>query len=150
MVFFFPVACIVSLVVLGLGLNWLLRASAATRWPTVSGKVIRSTVTEDTFDGAPIFEADVAYEYAVGGQAIIGHRIRFGEFSTTSRERAAAETSRWPVGAQVTVHYDPRGPATAVLETPRPVLGVWLVAAGVLGLVVVALAAGAVALWGPR
>ena len=131
-----------------MGLTALSRARAAAHWPTAPGRITRSEVTQDTFEGAPTWAATIAYEFEVAGQKLSGTRVGFGDHAGPSAEQAKAIVARWPLGAAVSVRHDPKTPTSAVLEPVRPQLGVWLTAAGALGMAVVALAALAVLLFG--
>ena len=59
----------------------------------------------------------VSYSYAVAGQTLLGGGLRVGVphyFNTPSKAQALAD--KYPVGAAVTVHYDPGAPAKTALD----------------------------------
>ena len=102
------------------------KAEAAAAWPTATGTVESSVVTEreeqDADGDADLaWYPEVAYAWTVGGQSYTGRRIQFGETPRFARQAAAqAVCDRYRPGASVTVRYDPADPAEAVLETKKP------------------------------
>jgi hypothetical protein len=96
------------------------RARAALSWPATTGRVVESRVEPKSLPGdRPTirFAPRIAYEYAVHDRAYRSERIAFAEaFWSLAPQGAAAKVARYPVGAEVTVYYDPRRPAEAVLE----------------------------------
>jgi hypothetical protein len=62
--------------------------------------------------------ANIVYEYTIHGQAVTGNGISIGD---DRGDFGIAETlARYPVGAAVTVYYNPRRPGEAVLERDTP------------------------------
>lgn len=96
---------------------------AAQNWQTVRGKITRSEVRalrkRSRDEGEQVRSApSIAYEYTVNGKRYTGERISLGEnIPETDFERVL---NRYPVGAEVTVYYDPANPAQAVLERALP------------------------------
>jgi hypothetical protein len=96
----------------------------ARRWPATEGKVLVSNIQPQIkTPGAPGYnfhdtevtnEPRVEYEYQVGGKTYRNQRITIGE--KTSEYELEEILARYPVGAAVTVYYDPSNPQTAVLE----------------------------------
>jgi hypothetical protein len=72
--------------------------------------------TDSDGDASVTYSAKVVYNYQVGGQALVGDRRRFSDSSSSSARRAQEAANRYPVGAQVTVYYDPNNPEVCVLE----------------------------------
>lgn len=114
-------------VVIGTGLIWFAYyngklAKASLTWPSVIGKVIRSQVSRsENIDQenrhTVSYLADVAYEYVVGEQTLQGERVQFGgRVSGGSAKPAQKVVDRYPVGAEVTVYYDPARPNQCTLE----------------------------------
>ncbi len=65
------------------------------------------------------YQLEIAYRYAAGGRPRRATCIRLGyDGRETDPARARAILERYPVGAPVTVYYDPRRPWEAALE-PR-------------------------------
>ena len=95
------------------------QAFAATRWPTVPGRVLKAGTVEEWLPrtGATVYRPAIAYEYEVAGRRYTGDRLRFGDVDSVHRLDAEALVSRYPVGATVTVAYQPDRPEVATLET---------------------------------
>ena len=100
-----------------------IRALDARHWPTAEAVVLSSDMTThfDTSDGVsggggPTFGAAVTYSYSVDGIGYESDRVSFGSYSSSDSDHAETILARYPVGASVTVHYDPEDPAEAVLE----------------------------------
>ena len=60
----------------------------------------------------------VEYEFSVGGRTWRGDRISIGE--DTGGANTEATLRRYPVGATVSVYYDPGNPANCVLVRDIP------------------------------
>jgi len=121
------------ILVFGIAAVWMLytyfrqrrEASESAAWPATQGKIVLSTVKASNFydrDSSGTWQKtfyfpNVQYEYSVMGKTYTGKRIAFGA-SRGFRSRAPAEKilERYPVGATVTVYYNPNDPADAVLE----------------------------------
>ncbi|OAI54783.1 hypothetical protein AYO44_14225 [Planctomycetaceae bacterium SCGC AG-212-F19] len=114
----FPTLIIVAVVVK------LWEVYKARRWPATEGKVLVSDIqAQIKTPGSPGYnfhdtevtnEPRVEYEYQVGGKTYRNQRITIGE--KTSEYELEEILARYPVGAAVTVYYDPANPQTAVLE----------------------------------
>jgi hypothetical protein len=95
-------------------------AIASTRWPSAPGVITVSKVTHyeshdpDSID--TMYEADITYEYQVAGRKLDGHTASFADISSSDPRPAEAIVGRYPVGAAVTVYYDPAQPETSALE----------------------------------
>jgi len=75
--------------------------------------------------GTRIYEAKIEYDYEVGGASYRSQTICVGgELNTSFRDRAESRCAKYPVGAKVTVFYDPSEPGLACLEQRRE--GAWL------------------------
>jgi Protein of unknown function (DUF3592) len=105
-----------------LGVTWsaweLVQAVDSKNWSTTDGIVVVSDLqrTRDT-DGGYMYRAEVSYRYTVDGTELVSSRPRFGSRVSLSWSRPAVRTTRkYPVGAHVTVLYDPSDPGEAVLE----------------------------------
>ena len=66
--------------------------------------------------------ANIVYEYSVGGQKLRNNRVSIGE--DLGNFQVAETIAKYPVGAIVTVYYNPRHPKEAVLERDLP-KGLW-------------------------
>jgi hypothetical protein len=117
--------------------HWWRLARAMARWPTVKGKIASSW---SMLDGEPF-----KYDYAVDGRNYVGHRVFCSAGGSSTADATAQEIAeKYPPGADVTVFYDPKRPATAVLE-PRSMQNAatslaFMLAFGFLGLVFLGMA----------
>lgn len=116
----FCFTCGISLLLLG-GLLILNSISSTwegyqcTRWPTADGTVITSEVTQKpALSDGYVYSPDVKYDYGVGGVTLSGSTIKFGEgYNRPSAEEAVR---KYPKGATIAVHYNPKNPEESVLE----------------------------------
>lgn len=100
----------------------------AKSWEATKGKVLISDVDPrklkpgdagyNFHDTDIVNEPLIEYEYTVGGKKFSGRRITIGD--KTSTYELEGILSRYPVGAEVTVYYDPQNPQMAVLERDFP------------------------------
>lgn len=90
---------------------------ASLSWRSTQGRVLKSRVEVSGGDHTSV-SPYVLYEYEVHGQAYQSVQIQAGDrFIRSGGSRNAYETvDRYPVGAVVTVYYDPSNPAEAALE----------------------------------
>jgi len=106
-------------------------------WPTVPGKIVSSELVHRGSGQNATYEAELAYEYEVGGRKYSAGRLRFGGHATNRPSAAERIVNLYPSGRTVTVHYDPDDPAVAVLEAATGrrtyvalVIGAFLMVAG--------------------
>lgn len=90
----------------------------ARDWLQVEGRITRSKLAvrrppSGNDIGTAVNVPDVAYSFMVGGLSYQGKRVSLGDISGRFAEEAVR---RYPVGAAVTVHYDPTDPTDCVLE----------------------------------
>lgn len=122
------------------------RSKTALTWPVIPGTIFRAEVVrhEDTdSDGiaSVSFEPLVEYQYSLMGQPYTGKRIAFGA-NRFNYKKALEIVSRYPVGAQVKVHYNPEKLKDAVLETTAAggklftIIGTCMLAVGVVVLII--------------
>lgn len=125
------------------------QAEEAVNWPATSGEISQSYIdTEIDNEGDRTYRAVVNYQYNVDGVSYTNGRLHFGPRNTYNSQSKASEfLSEYPVGASVTVFYDPEKPTEAVLDiepqniTVGIVIGGVLTLAGVVGMVVFAVKA---------
>ena len=122
----FPVALIFlampTLLIAAL-ISKLLEARRAATWPNAAGRVVKSAVEArhtPHADGPTTVEnlPDIAYEFTVAGKPYRGSRINLDEIQDPAQLEATL--ARYPVGANVIVHYDPKDPENCVLERDIP------------------------------
>lgn len=92
-------------------------------WPTTTGTVVRSELNRSTSLTGPsrtpnrTFGARIEYNYMVGTRVYRGTTISVGgTFDTSSNDRAQEWLDKYPLGATVTVSYDPTHPEICCLE----------------------------------
>ena len=106
---------------------------AAREWPSAAGKVVVSktevrkvkVMDSDRAEGHRFEErnfADIVYEYSVAGRKLRNNRVSIGE--DLGNFEVAETIAKYPVGAVVTVYYNPLHPDQAVLERDLP-KGLW-------------------------
>lgn len=110
-------------VVAGLALLWAgttewRHARASASWPTAPGIVETSQSTVQRRSR----HVHIGYAYEVQAVRYRSSRVAFGSYSPAAGRRWLRQ---YPVGATVTVRFDPRDPATSVLE-PRVIEGNWV------------------------
>jgi hypothetical protein len=121
---------VVSLFGLGLmllGGDEVRRVMPPLSWPAVNGEVRSAIVSSDTvaayigkWRNSPIVESrfHITYSYRVGGESYLGSQV---DRLPAARHNANADFRRYPTGEAVLVHYDPKRPSEAVLQTPWPI-----------------------------
>lgn len=100
-------------------------AMESKSWPTADGKIISSTVVKkvESYTDSDrrrktrtIYEAQVRYDYKVGGHSFIGSRITTADSGSSSESRAKKISKRYAPGSACTVYYNPDKPAQSVLK----------------------------------
>ena len=92
---------------------------AAREWPSAAGKVVVSktevrkvkVIDSDRAEGHRFEErnfADIVYEYSVAGRKLRNNRVSIGE--DRGNFEVAETIAKYPVGAAVTVYYNPLHP----------------------------------------
>ncbi len=121
------------LLVLGAAAYKSLQVRAAREWPEAAGKVVVSeaevretrVIDSDREEGYRTEQrnyANIVYEYSVAGQKLRNNRVSIGE--DRGNFQVAETIAKYPVGAIVTVYYNPLHPKEAVLERDLP-KGLW-------------------------
>jgi len=111
-------------ILLGFIISTLRGVAKAANWSSTMGTVTYSTI-ESRFNGDSTADYPVVhYTYQVMGQTLQGKKIMPGP--ETGGAGAKKVVARFPVGAQVTVYYDPNNPSDAVLERSMPGHVKWL------------------------
>lgn len=117
----------VGIMFLLIGIRSLWRSIASRNWQQTEGTVVSSAVgvpgvepsTSNTTTTSSVgkYQADVQYEYNVGGAAYSSSRVSFAPDTSADLRYVQTVVHRYPVGAEVTVRYDRSDPREAVLET---------------------------------
>jgi hypothetical protein len=102
------------------------------RWPTTPGTMVASSIASEdigTYFGrsrnSRMHEnrLHLTYAFAVDGRQYMGSR--WNALPPSSNQATHAVLRRYAPGTGVTVHYDPRDPSAAVLDTSAPI-GRWV------------------------
>jgi hypothetical protein len=90
---------------------------SAQSWLTTQGQVVLSRVEVSGGDTTSV-SPRVVYQYQIGAQTYQSEVIRAGSqyFNVTSSRQAYDTVDHYPVGATVTVYYNPANPAESALE----------------------------------
>ena len=108
------------------GIGWFLNKKSkdakalrevARNWASTIGKIVKSRVEVTGADRATV-SPHIEFEYEVYGRAYTGSQIKAGDVHWASyTSRAAYDTvDKYPIGAEVTVYYDPENPEQSALE----------------------------------
>jgi hypothetical protein len=101
----------------------MLDVRRASTWSTAVGRIVRSDTEahRHQFAGEATTVTTnprVEYEFSVGGRTWRGDRISIG--ADTGGANTEATLRRYPVGATVSIYYDPANPGNCVLEREVP------------------------------
>lgn len=99
--------------------NDIARQADSARFAAVAGTITHSEVFQYRSNDGDVFTgADIRYRYAVNGRSFEGDTLRYSTAAFHSSERGWAERAvrKYPVGASVTVYYDPHDPAQSLLQ----------------------------------
>ncbi len=88
------------------------RSKASLDWPTTSGEIVVSRVTKNQSEEGVTYSADIEYSYTVDGERYSSNVVVIGGHDYSPRD----VVSRYSVGNEVLVAYDPVRPHKAVLE----------------------------------
>jgi hypothetical protein len=108
------------------GIGWFLNKKskearalreAAKNWASTTGKIITSRVEVTGGDHATV-SPHVVFQYNVYGREYSGNQIKAGDVHWASYTSRAAydAVDKYPLGAEVTVFYDPEHPERSALE----------------------------------
>ncbi len=91
---------------------------AAQAWPSTTGTVIVSHVQSGRRGRSGTTYPVVGYQYEVNGKTYTSNTIKAGEQYMNVRVigQAQASVARYPIGAAVTVYYNPANPVESALE----------------------------------
>ena len=130
--FFALVMLLLGAVLISLGLFTLQRHKAAASWPQVPGVIEVSEVTANPhFENNLMYQPAIRYRYGAPGGPYTGEKIANTGKLYTKEKEARKIAARYPVGATVTVRYNPVDPSEAVLERGASG-GIWLVCFGLI------------------
>ncbi|UMB52697.1 DUF3592 domain-containing protein [Lutibacter sp. A64] len=93
-------------------------SEASENWPTTSGIVTYSDISQSISDGKKMYTAAINYEFLVNNKSYIGDRISLSSNNTSTSNigKVKKTLQTYPVNSKVTVYYDPELPNNAVLK----------------------------------
>ena len=97
----------------------IVRGRRTRGWPAVDGTILQCLARDS--DALPYIE----FSYSVAGRAYRCEQV-FPASIMPSQELTASYVLKYPVGAEVKVHYDPAHPERATLE-PGLARGDWMI-----------------------
>jgi len=110
-------------IVFWMGLRSVWRGLASSHWPTASGIVLHTGMTESrakeagTKNTLIFYSAKLAFRYQVNGQDYTTETVQFGRaLGSGDSSSEAILMLRYPVGTKVTVFYHPHDPALAAVK----------------------------------
>jgi len=99
------------------GILFAYQGCRTVSWPSVSGRVVSTRIDEALGSkGSTTYRPVITYRYVVDGVEHTSDRLS-GAVITHGRSWAQGRCDAYPVGSEVTVYYNPRDPAKAVLES---------------------------------
>ena len=111
LLFIWFVIGVVGLGIFLYGQYQLTRARGSVTWPLVLGKIITSQVQSHHGEDGTTYSADIEYSYTVNEKQFKSDVIVIG-----GHDYGSSAVERYPLGASVTVAYNPINPHQAVLE----------------------------------
>jgi hypothetical protein len=111
---------------LGLGgFSAVRKARKRAAWPTVAGSILSTDVVEHrrSVSGkhgsrkSVSYEPIIKYSYSVDGKNYSGKRIAAASENMISKRAAEKRIGKFSSGTEILIHYDPKDPKQAVLDT---------------------------------
>jgi hypothetical protein len=91
------------------------KARRRQNWNSTKGKILTSTLTREPLDRTPLWYPSIRYSYRVGGKTY--HNTKLGTGNRyTDLPTAQKEIEQYPVGAEITVYYDPQHPDKPIVK----------------------------------
>jgi len=125
------VLLVFGLILGGFGLYRYGIGKKSQTWPEVTGKITYSRAESRRSNDRQQYMPSVKYTYTVEGKSFTGTRITASDAYQKSLTGATDILEEYPVGGEVSVHYDPGDPAVSVLEVGMPGNVYVLLAAGI-------------------
>ncbi len=95
------------------------QAARRATWPSADGEVVSTTILPFP-SRYTSHEVRVRYRYHVNGKEYHSSTVNPTHYAFQGKAAAQAGADRYPVGARVTVYYDPEKPRSAVLQRSDP------------------------------
>ncbi len=108
-------------------------------WSSTQGMITKSSLRQEvSYESSnTLYYPEVEYAYESLGTEYTGDRITFGGSTGYSQRNKTEEVlAKYPIGANVTVYYDPHAPEKAVLERKMGTGGNLFLILGILFLLV--------------
>src|SRR5215510_3881368 len=86
---------------------------------SAEGKIVSSSTYTSTGNRKTYYHYSIEYEYIVNGKIYRSDEITFNHNYSIDQQFAQTYISKYPVGKNVTVHYDPHDPSFSVLELEK-------------------------------
>lgn len=123
---FFSIICaLVGIYLIKSGSNQFLTASESKNWPKTEGVITDSRLIKKSDNDGITYEAQIAYQFYVEGEKIMGSNVQFGKYRTGDPSLASFQVNKYKSGKKVTVFYNPINVYKSVLE-PGQTIGTFL------------------------
>ena len=83
---------------------------------SIEGRIVSSSTYTSKRKRNTYYHYSIDYEFTVNGKSYRSDEITFNNNHSLDQEFAQKYTSKYPVGKNVTVYYDPHDPSFSVLE----------------------------------
>ena len=112
---------IVGAVAISYGFVSALRLRESRKWPSVEGRIVKSTKRIQHTDAGKLEDADIAYEYVFEEKEYSSKVIKIGGDMLSQPSRKAPSQAdlllaKYPVGKVVDVYVNPKHPKVTCLE----------------------------------
>ena len=116
--FFVIIAVFAGPVMVWNSIGAIYTAISSKSWPTVPGEIFDAQVERTSSRWLGRYQATVTFGYKVDGQSYTSTRLTHGDPERFSDSvKASMEARRYVPGTPVDVHYHPKDPKVAVLQT---------------------------------
>jgi hypothetical protein len=96
------------------------RAKNSATWPQAQGIITSSHLVAGRFKQTKGYRAEIQYRYQAGATEYLSSRRSFENVHLATQAASQNVIDTYPVGKTVTVFYDPKNPASALLEPGLP------------------------------
>jgi uncharacterized protein DUF3592 len=83
---------------------------------SAEGRIVSSSTYTSKPKRKTYYHYSIEYEFTVNGKNVRSGEVTFDNNYSLDQKFAQSYTSKYPVGKQVTVYYDPHDPSFSVLE----------------------------------
>ncbi|WP_407947778.1 DUF3592 domain-containing protein [Pontiella desulfatans] len=117
------------------GISRLIKSLKSRSWPTTIGSVSYSELHKLRSQKTGIqyqYKPRIRYEFIANDQVLSSNKIFFGEYTSSNKSRIESLLSKYPLGSDVTVIYNPDNPEEAILE---PIISIGTIFSLIAGIV---------------